>query len=81
MSMDKLVSTVYTHMVNIHIYQQAGGQSGKMGGMDSYGLVCVMSVYGPQMGRTGAEKQEFRDALERMVGMVEMDIMLCIMGD
>ena len=33
------------------------------------------------MGRTGAEKQEFRDALERMMGMVELEVMLCIEGD
>ena len=30
-------------------------------------LVCVMSVYGPQTGRTEAEKQEFIDALEMMI--------------
>ena len=28
-----------------------------------------------------AEKQEFRDALERMMGLVELDVMLCIAGD
>ena len=44
-------------------------------------MFCVMSVYGPQMGRTGAEKQESRDALVRMMGMVELDMMLCIAGD
>ena len=44
-------------------------------------MVCVMSVYGPQTRRTGVEKQEFRDALERMMGMVELDVMLCIEGD
>ena len=44
--------------------------------------VCVIiSVYGPQAGRTRAEKQECRDALERMLGMVELDVMLCIAGD
>ena len=26
-------------------------------------------------------KQEFRDALERMMGMVEPEVMLCIAGD
>ena len=44
-------------------------------------MVCVVSVYGPQTGRTGAEKREFRDALERMMGMVELKVMLCIDGD
>ena len=44
-------------------------------------LVCVMSVYGPQTGRTEAEKQEFRDALEMMIGMVELETLLCIAGD
>ena len=41
-------------------------------------LVCVMSVYGPHTGRTEAEKQEFRDALEMMIGMVELEKLLCI---
>ena len=43
-------------------------------------LVCVMSVYGPQTGRTEADKQEFRDALEMMIGMVELETMLWITG-
>ena len=49
--------------------------------MISKQLVCVMSVYGPQTGRTEAEKQEFRDALEMMIGMVELETLLCIAGD
>ena len=44
-------------------------------------LVCVMSVYGPHTGRTEADKQEFIDALEMMIGMVELEILLCIAGD
>ena len=36
-------------------------------------LICVMYVYGPQTGRTEAEKQEFRDALETVIGMVELE--------
>ena len=40
-----------------------------------------MSVYGPQMGRMEAEKEEFRDALERMMGLVELEVMLFIAGD
>ena len=44
-------------------------------------MVCVISVYGLQTGRTGVEKQEFRDALQRMMGLVELKVMLCIAGD
>ena len=44
-------------------------------------MMCVMSVYGPQTRRTEAEKEEFRDALERMIGLVELELMLCIAGD
>ena len=36
-------------------------------------LVCVMSVYRPQTGRTEEEKQEFRYVLEMMIGMVELE--------
>ena len=43
-------------------------------------LVCVMSVYGPQTGRTKAEKQEFGDALDMMIGMVDLETLLCITG-
>ena len=43
-------------------------------------LVCLMSAYGPQTGRTEAEKQEFRDAFEMMIGMIELEILLCIAG-
>ena len=43
--------------------------------------MCVMSVYGPQTGRTEAEKEEFRDALERIMGLVELVVMLCIAGE
>ena len=44
-------------------------------------MMCVMSVYGPQTGRMEAEKVEFRDALERMMGLVELEVLLCIAGD
>ena len=37
-------------------------------------MVCVMSFYWPETGRTGVEKQEFRVTLERMMGMVELDV-------
>ena len=43
-------------------------------------LVCVMNVYGPHTGWTKAGKQEFRDALEMMIGMVELETLLCIAG-
>ena len=43
-------------------------------------LVCVMSVYGPQTGMAEAEKQEFGDALGMMIGMVELETLLCITG-
>ena len=32
-------------------------------------------------GKDGARKQEFRDAFERMMGMDELEVMLCIPGD
>ena len=45
-------------------------------------IVCVMLAYGPQMGRTRAENQGFREALEMMMmGMVGLEVMLCIAGD
>ena len=44
-------------------------------------LVCGMSVYGPQTGRTEEVKQEFRDSLEMMIGMAELETLLCIAGD
>ena len=43
--------------------------------------MCVISVHGPQTGRTEAEKEEFMDALGRMIGLVELEVMLCIAGD
>ena len=43
--------------------------------------MCVMSVHGPQTGRKKADKEEFMDALGRMIGLVELDVMLCIAGD
>ena len=44
-------------------------------------LMCVVSVYGPQTGRTEAEKQDFRDEVEKMMGLVEVGTMLCVAGD
>ena len=43
------------------------GESSGHGGMIRKQLVCLMSVYGPQTGRTEAEKEEFRDALEMTI--------------
>ena len=43
--------------------------------------MCVLLVYGPQTGRTGAEKQEFRDVVERIMGMVELEVMPYVAGD
>ena len=40
-----------------------------------------MHLVSPPTTRNEAEKQEFRDALERMLVMVELDGMLCIVGD
>ena len=37
-------------------------------------------MYGPKTGRTEAEKQKFRDALEMMIGMVELETLLYIAG-
>ena len=44
-------------------------------------MMCVMSAYGPETGRTEVEKEEFRDSLERMIGLMELEVMLCIAGD
>ena len=43
-------------------------------------LMCVISVYGPHTGRTEAEKQDFRDEVEKMMGLVEVGTMLCVAG-
>ena len=44
-------------------------------------LMCVISVYGPQTGRTEAEKQDCRDEVEKMMGLVEVGTMLCVAVD
>ena len=43
--------------------------------------MCVISVYGPLTGRTETEKQDFRDEVEMMMGLVEVGTMLCVAGD
>ena len=44
-------------------------------------LMCVVSAYGPQTGRTEAEKQDFRDEVEKMMGLAEVGTMLYVAGD
>ena len=36
---------------------------------------------GPYTGRTEAGKQEFMDVVERMIGIVELEVILCVEGD
>ena len=43
-------------------------------------IVCIMSVYGAQTGRAETEKRAFKDELERMVGLVEVHVMMCLAG-
>ena len=46
-------------------------------------MVCVICicVYGPQMGRTEAEKEAFREEVERVAGLSDGQTMLCVAGD
>ena len=44
-------------------------------------LVCVICVYGPQMGRMDAEKEAFREEVERLAGMSDGHTMRCVAGD
>ena len=41
-------------------------------------MVCVICVYGPQTGRTEAEKEAFRGEVERLAGLSDGQTMLCI---
>ena len=34
-------------------------------------IVCVTCVYGPQTGRTDAEKEGFRKEVDRLAGMID----------
>ena len=43
-------------------------------------LARIMSVYGPHRGRAETEKKVFRELLERMVGLEEAHVMMCIAG-
>ena len=44
-------------------------------------MVCVICVYGPQTGRTEAEKEAFREEVERLAGLSDGQTMLCVAGD
>ena len=41
-------------------------------------MVCVICVYGPETGRTEAEKEAFREEVERLVGLSDGQAMLCV---
>ena len=44
-------------------------------------MVCVICVYGPQIGRTEAEKEAFREEVERLADLSDGQAMLCVAGD
>ena len=44
-------------------------------------MVCVICVYGPQTGRTEAEKEAFREEVERLAGLSDGQTMLCVASD
>ena len=44
-------------------------------------MVCVICVYGPQTGRTVAEKEAFREEVERLAGLSDGQTMLSVAGD
>ena len=44
-------------------------------------MVCVICVYGPQTDRTEAEKEAFREEVERLVGLCDGQTMLCVADD
>ena len=44
-------------------------------------MVCVICVYGPQTGRTEAEKDAFREEVERLYGLIDGQTLLCVAGD
>ena len=44
-------------------------------------MVCVICVCGPQTGRTEAEKEAFREEVERLAGLSDGQTMLCVAGD
>ena len=44
-------------------------------------MVCVFCGYGPQTGRAEAEKEAFREDVERLAGLSDGQTMLCVAGD
>ena len=44
-------------------------------------MMCVICVYGPQAGRTEAEKGAFREEVERLAGLSDGQTILCVAGD
>ena len=44
-------------------------------------MVCVICVYGPQTGRTEAEKEALREEVERLAGLSDGQTMMCVAGD
>ena len=44
-------------------------------------MVYVICVYGPQTGRTVAEKEAFREEVERLACLSDGQTMLCVAGD
>ena len=44
-------------------------------------MVCVICVYGPKTGRMEAEKEAFREEVERLAGLSDGHTMLCVAGD
>ena len=44
-------------------------------------VVCVIWFYGPHTGGTEAEKEAFREEVERLAGLNDGQTMLCVAGD
>ena len=44
-------------------------------------MVCAICFYGPQTGRTEAEKEAFREGVERLASLSDDQTMLCVAGD
>ena len=44
-------------------------------------MECVICVYEPQTGRAEAERETFREEVERMAGLSDGQTMLCVVGD
>ena len=43
-------------------------------------MICVTCVNGPQTGRTDAEKEGFREEVERLAGLIDGQTTLCVFG-